>query len=666
MLNFIKKRFVIFSFIGILALSLLIWFASPFFIVALGDPLIRWFNILPLWLVWLSIILWLYFLERKNRKAMVNNIFSSADEEIASLKDNFKNALQALRQVGGKKGYGDKYLYNLPWYIIIGPPGSGKTTILRNSELKFPIVDEFIPDVIRGVGGTRDCDWWFTDDAILLDTAGRYTTQDSDESVDKQAWHGFLKLLRKYRRRRPINGILITLSITDLMMPNELESHIRAIRKRLQELDQILKIRFPIYVLFTKCDLMAGFMEIFERLTPTERGQVWGITFPTEHSQGKSVAELFTKEFDQLLSKLNAQLLQRVHNEINMHRRVLVYNFPQQIISLKEEMNKFLLEVFSSNSFQSAPFLRGVYFTSGTQTGSPIDRIMGASVRTFGLDQQVLAKHRGKGRSYFVNRLFKKVIFPESDIVGLDFRFEKQRLWLQRAIIIGAMTITLISTLAWWNSYDTNKTYLAEMNKYIEAYCIEREDSCKGKSKKLGQADFKSILPALDSLQKAAQIYPNLLRNNEGSVPVSMGLGLYQGYRLTPSAQESYYRVLNLVFLRHIAIYLYNKFVERLELKVDTDKELLSQNLKAYLMLREEHVDKLDPELLEAWMTYEWENSPDINHNEQERLQAHLKALLQNDIIPIRQNQLEDTKLLERSRKSLLSQDRSLQYWQLK
>ena len=98
MLNLLKKNFVIFSFIGILALSLLIWFAGPFFVVAFGDSLNRWFTILLLWLVWLSIILWLYFLERKNSKAMANNIVSSADEEIASLKENFKNALQALQQ----------------------------------------------------------------------------------------------------------------------------------------------------------------------------------------------------------------------------------------------------------------------------------------------------------------------------------------------------------------------------------------------------------------------------------------------------------------------------------------------------------------------------------------------------------------------------------------
>jgi type VI secretion system protein ImpL len=293
---------------------------------------------------------------------------------------------------------------------------------------------------------------------------------------------------------------------------------------------------------------------------------------------------------------------------------------------------------------------------------------MGASARTFGLDKQIQTEHRGKGRSYFVNRLFKKVIFPESDIVGLDLRFEKQRLWLQRAAIAGAVGISLLSAYAWWNSYDNNKTHIAKMDNYVETYCIEKGDSCKGKTEKLEQADFKGILPALDSLQKAAQIYPTLLRDNEDNIPVSMRLGLYQGTTLSPSAHEAYYRVLNRVFLRHIAVYLYNQIAKQLKAGVTDDNEgLLYQNLKVYLMLRDEHVNKLDPEFLEAWMNYEWENSSNINSNEQERLQAHLRALLQNDIFPLKQTELEDTALIESSRKILSSKDRSLQlYWQVK
>src|SRR5215469_13954491 len=129
-------------------------------------------------------------------------------------------------------------LYDLPWYIIIGPPGAGKTTALANSGLRFPLARDGKDAKLAGVGGTRNCDWWFTDQAILLDTAGRYTTQDSDQASDAAGWREFLGLLRRYRGRRPINGVLLALSVPDLITQSDAarSAHVTAIRARLEEL----------------------------------------------------------------------------------------------------------------------------------------------------------------------------------------------------------------------------------------------------------------------------------------------------------------------------------------------------------------------------------------------------------------------------------------------
>ena len=107
------------------------------------------------------------------------------------LQDRFKQALQTLKKsrLGGRGG--PRYLYQLPWYVIIGPPGAGKTTALKNSGLNFPLQEGFGSDPVKGIGGTRNCDWWFTDESVILDTAGRYTTQDSDQVADAEALDWF-------------------------------------------------------------------------------------------------------------------------------------------------------------------------------------------------------------------------------------------------------------------------------------------------------------------------------------------------------------------------------------------------------------------------------------------------------------------------------------------
>ena len=133
-------------------------------------------------------------------------------EEVAQLRDRMRGALRRLR---GSRRRG--YLYEQPWYVLIGPPGSGKTTALLNSGLHFPMAQEDGEDAaIGGVGGTRLCDWWFADEAVLIDTAGRYTTQDSDAAVDRAGWEGFLDLLRRTRPRQPINGVLVVVSLVDI------------------------------------------------------------------------------------------------------------------------------------------------------------------------------------------------------------------------------------------------------------------------------------------------------------------------------------------------------------------------------------------------------------------------------------------------------------------
>jgi len=142
--------------------------------------------------------------------------------------------------------------------------------------LNFPLAQKFGKEALRGVGGTRNCDWWFTDQAILLDTAGRYTTQDSDESSDAAGWMGFLALLRKYRKRRPINGVLVAMSIADLASQPDTERirHVAVVRERLAELRKELRINLPVYLILTKGDLLAGFNEFFDDLQQDGRASL--------------------------------------------------------------------------------------------------------------------------------------------------------------------------------------------------------------------------------------------------------------------------------------------------------------------------------------------------------------------------------------------------------
>jgi len=162
-----------------------------------------------------------------------------ASAELETLRSRFVAASATLKQARFTGQDGEtRRLHELPWYMFIGAPGSGKTTALVNSGLRFPLDGNQGAPSVQGVGGTRNCDWWFTEDAVLLDTAGRYTTQESDRKADAAAWYGFLGLLKRYRPHRPLNGALVTVSVSDLMLWSKEERMRYAghVRMRLAEL----------------------------------------------------------------------------------------------------------------------------------------------------------------------------------------------------------------------------------------------------------------------------------------------------------------------------------------------------------------------------------------------------------------------------------------------
>ena len=63
--------------------------------------------------------------------------------------------------------------------------------------------------------------------------------------------------------------------------------------------------------------------------------------------------------------------------------------------------------MFQTNRFEERAMLRGVYFTSGTQEGTPLDRVMTSLARAYGLQQSPLPANVATGKSYFITRLLK-------------------------------------------------------------------------------------------------------------------------------------------------------------------------------------------------------------------------------------------------------------------
>jgi type VI secretion system protein ImpL len=623
--------------LGLLALSLLIWYGGPLVAIAgfypLGSEWVRAGLIAAILLIYFGrLALRSWRAHRANTRLMeglappARKDAPSEDPEVALLRTRFREAVTTLKQL--HRGDGQRHtlnawlqritprshLYELPWYVFIGAPGSGKTTALLNSGLRFPLAEKLGEAKVKGVGGTRNCDWWFTDQAVLIDTAGRYTTQDSHQETDASAWQGFLSLLKKYRPKRPLNGVIVTVSAADLLTqsPAARSDEANAIRARVQELEQSFGIKLPIYVLVTKADLMAGFSEFFADLSKEMRAQVWGYTAPLESTQETPTALVqFDSEFEALERRLHDRLIDRLQHERDLQRRALIYSFPQQFAALREPLQSLLQSAFAPSRFASTVQLRGIYLTSGTQEGSPFDRALGNMARALGLEQKLLPPQRAAGRSYFLERLLRDVVFAEASLTGNDPRWERRRTLVQYGAVAASVLVSLGLATAWAVSYARNKAYVAEVaervapvSRLVESVGVDADSS------------VAPVLPVLDAVR-------GLPRTSTDSVPWSMGFGLYQGDKLEAAVDATYRNLLRDAFLPRLS-----RRIEDLLRAGAQNPEQLYEALKAYLMLYDP--ERMDAAAFRRFVIDDWEANlvQSLPATQRPAAEGHLDAML--------------------------------------
>jgi type VI secretion system protein ImpL len=616
------------SLLGVVLLAGLLWVFGPL-LPQLEDWPIRLVLVLVMLLIWAVANLLLELLRRGRDTTLTAGLTSSTEEETAALGDKLATALQLLKRTRGSRGY----LYEQPWYAIIGPPGAGKTTALLNAGLHFPLAAEMGKGALAGVGGTRLCEWWFTDEAVLIDTAGRYTTQDSNEAVDRAGWSAFLDLLHRTRPHQPLNGVIVAIALSDVARAPaaERQAHARAIRQRIREMETRLGVRMPVYALFTKADLIAGFIQFFDDLDEAQRAQVWGTTFAlpggllkagagtvgAPNTGASAPAADFATEFRALIERLNLRLFERLLAEPNVDRRALIATFPTQVATLERPLVEFMQAAFAASPDDPALLLRGAYLTSGTQEGTPIDRLLGSMARSFGLDQRAVPSMRpDQGRSYFLNKLLRQVIFGEAMLVSRNPAAERRRA-LGRAVgFAGAALVVLAAGTLLWRIQSLERRQIDAAETALQGY----EQAAKQLPlDPVADADLQRLVPWLDQVRALSRSF-----DAAAAVPPPWWkLGMSQEAKLAAAAHEVYRHALERALLPRL--------VWRLEAQLRgnmNQPDFLYEATRIYLMLG--NAGPLDRDLVHEWMRLDWQTSyPGAElAPTREALLGHLDALL--------------------------------------
>lgn len=625
---------------GVASALALVWFVGPLVTIGGVSPLagerVRWLAVAAVLVLATTFALWRAAQAGRNNRRLMEGLAGPAAaaapgaavpgaKEVEVIGQRFEQAVALLkrRRVGARRSWlggfgGQPYVYELPWYVIIGAPGAGKTTALVNSGLEFPLESQIGGKMIRGVGGTRNCDWWFTSDAVLIDTAGRYTTHDSNRAADRGAWLGFLDLLMRYRPGRPINGVLLTLSVSDLLNADATKrlAHARELRERVEELHARLGIRLPIYVLVTKTDLLAGFAEFFADFDKDERAQVWGVTFPydTDETSDDPLSRM-PSDLAALERRLDKCMIDRLEAEHDRDRRAAIYAFPQQWRVLHQTLLELLPAIFGETREGLRPFLRGLYFTSATQEGTPMDRAIGGLARALGLSGRIILPARSTAKAFFVTRMLRDVVLKEAGLAGTNLRWQRRRAWLAGGLTAAVACLVAAAGVLSWYTYSKGRDRLAGINARV---AVLGHDVTVAKG--TPSTDLAALLPPLRSLD-------SLVLANDATAAKWLGpldVSLNDVEMLSTAAHDAYERLLRDAFLPRIAA----RLEDRLRAGDRDHTDRLYEDLKAYQMLF--GGKNFDRTALRSFLSADWDQTlpASVTAADRDALRGHLDHLL--------------------------------------
>lgn len=715
--------------VAITASCLLIWHAGPLLTLGELQPFaslwVRMVIIFVLLLLYAGYLMYRLYHRAVKDEQFRNSLFGQKKdgdsppdlvrhEQVKAMQGAFARSLKHLKKMRSNVGMfrrlveGNRYLYQKPWYLVVGMPDAGKTTALVNSGLSFPLPSQTgavndLPAMVT-LGGTANCDWWLTDEAVLIDTAGRYSAQDNqninDRATDKAEWLSFLGLLRKHRTRAPINGAIVTINIGHLVMltSEDRMAYAAQIRTRLAELRKELGIRFPVYVMVTKMDLLEGFLEYMRSLNES-RSQVWGFTLPYSKN-GKTITEkdtaLLQRQLQEELQKLTLRLKDgrsnRFREEYDSEEgRRRLHALPQGFAGLTDPLVQTISALFKDSTYDATELntmLRGVYFTSAAQgqfniptnpqtflqrlyqtvAGSKqsvlsdkalasitlnneekkvsseeikvevsTDRSQPMQTTTGSYSARLITTQPGGKLSYFLTDLFAKVIIPEAHLVLPNLQWELRFRLLR--LFGHAVVIVIVSWLAGGMllSFDQNKAYLQVVT--------EKSSNLRERVATLFATNGSGKMLMVPDTLSAAQELP-LHRNLDLDSPVnSFRFGLYSAPPIVDAAKITYAHLQDSLLLPEIIRRMEDLLSQAIDKK---NSKAAYDTLRVYLQLHDK--TRYNAADVKAWVINDWTASDSATvFGSRSSMTNHVDQLFSGDRV-VQSPFLENKNLIKQAR----------------
>ncbi|WP_375176271.1 type VI secretion system membrane subunit TssM [Marinobacter mobilis] len=525
------------------------------------------------------------------------------DRQLKSLKDNLP----------GRHG-----IYRLPWYLVMGLEDAGKSSLIQRSGQTYTLTN-----VTRNTRSERNplgFEWWVGDQGVLIDPDGELLSQRSSDgaggAMEERLWHHFIQWLEQNRSRRPLNGVVLAVDLARLSVsaPDQRKAQAVLLRTRLRELMERLGARLPVYISFTKMDLLHGFSAYFRGISKDERQQPFGFTFRVDSRDPDEWLSQFDAQYRDMVEQLNDGLPDVLMAIRDSEERSAAYSFTRQVAGLQPALAQFLTDALCADAFSTPALVRGTFFTSVYQEGVPEDAFISAAAASYGLAAPIQPAQRGgQSQSYFTDALFPSVIYPEAGLAGDNLRVVRQRRRRVAMAAVVALTAGLGMTAGWQHYFLKNAETAAKVEQDVHQFLanwqpIGYEPDTTG----------RNLLDPLDQLRQATLAFGDYREQ----WPVVADMGLYQGRRVGPAVEASYLDMLAYQFMPALML----GVSEEMSRAPDSSSERL-RHLRVLRMLYDGSGRRTD--IVVGYMDSFWQQRFPGQRSVQQRLRRHLDYALQ-------------------------------------
>lgn len=271
----------------------------------------------------------------------------------------FRTTLKRLADQAGVRSP-----YTLPWVLLLGDRGTGKTSFARAASLPRLLAEMDTP---AGEDATLHC----FESGVLIDAAARAAMTPDGRPAANDAWRRLMRAVQWYRPQRGLDGVILAISARDLMGAHALGTEMLAIKgdafqTQLWDLQRRVGLRLPIYIVVTQCDHIPGFAAFWQAAPAGGTGTMLGWAAPRATDRPFDPADV-----DQAMADVSGALwnhyvdaaagLDAPQDADGMFR------FPGEFPALATPLKTFLARALRAAAFQETHFLRGIWFTGAAE-----------------------------------------------------------------------------------------------------------------------------------------------------------------------------------------------------------------------------------------------------------------------------------------------------------